>query len=131
MSVTKGSCLCGNVRYQVEGEMRPVCYCHCNQCRKMSGHFVAASQCQLSDISIEGDVTWYQSSDTARRGFCAICSSSLFWQPTDGDRVSIFAGTIDGDTSGIIADKQLCSETKGEYYQLPDVPTVDQGDLQR
>ncbi len=29
-----GGCLCGAVRYEVRGPLRPVVYCHCAQCRR-------------------------------------------------------------------------------------------------
>ena len=36
-------CLCGVVRYEVRGPLRPVIACHCTQCRRTSGPFVAAT----------------------------------------------------------------------------------------
>ena len=42
----RGSCLCGAVRYIVRGELRHVVGCHCGQCRKTSGHYVAATSYQ-------------------------------------------------------------------------------------
>ena len=33
----KGSCLCGNVKFRVSGEIKGVGSCHCSQCRKVSG----------------------------------------------------------------------------------------------
>jgi len=33
----KGSCLCGGVRYEIDGEIGPVNACRCGLCRKMSG----------------------------------------------------------------------------------------------
>ena len=56
-----GSCLCGAVRYEVTGPLRKVVYCHCEQCRKTSGHFVAATACgadKLSILSVVG-LLWY------------------------------------------------------------------------
>ena len=32
-----GSCLCGGVRYEVNGPLKAMAYCHCVQCRKASG----------------------------------------------------------------------------------------------
>ncbi|MDC0435283.1 GFA family protein, partial [bacterium] len=38
-----GSCLCGGVRFVVEGNVGPFELCHCNRCRKVSGSaFVSA-----------------------------------------------------------------------------------------
>ena len=32
-----GSCLCGGVRFQIQGELEPIQVCHCSQCRKAQG----------------------------------------------------------------------------------------------
>ncbi len=117
----KGSCLCGRVTYEITGPLRPVIACHCVQCRKTSGHFVAATQATKKDLHIRGEdnLTWFQSSDSARRGFCAACGSQLFWEPSGQEVVSIMAGTLDGPTSLQISH-HIHNDTKGDYYQLPD-----------
>ncbi|MBI1494266.1 GFA family protein [Halocynthiibacter styelae] len=112
-----GSCLCGDVRFELTGELRPVIACHCVQCRKTSGHHVAATSVRRDQITVQGEVTWYQSSDTARRGFCATCGSNLFWDGT-GANISVFAGTLDGDTGLDIRGHIYC-EYKGDYYDIP------------
>jgi hypothetical protein len=33
----KGHCLCGSVRYEIEGRLGPIVYCHCSMCRRASG----------------------------------------------------------------------------------------------
>lgn len=113
-----GGCLCGAVRYQVTGDLRPVIACHCQQCRKTSGHHVAATSAARWDVRVEGDVTWFGSSDTARRGFCGTCGSNLFWDGP-GDNLSIFAGTLDGPTGLALAGHIYCAD-KGDYYQISD-----------
>lgn len=126
-----GSCLCGSVRYELSGELRPVVACHCNQCRKSSGHYVAATQAIATDVVIKGDaLTWFRSSDRAERGFCSNCGSNLFWREIGGRHISIWAGTIDGPT-GLRMASQLYAESAGDYYDLPDVPVVEQSSLKR
>ena len=122
-----GSCLCGRVRYRVLGPLRSVVGCHCVQCRKASGHFVAATQTRKEHLEIEGgeNITWYQSSAAAKRGFCRTCGSQLFWTKLGSDRTSVMAGTIDGDT-GLMMDRQIYPESKGDYYVLPEVKIIDQ-----
>ncbi len=122
----KGQCLCGAVHYQLTGSIRPVIACHCNQCRKTSGHYVAAIQVKTAELEIEGSdaIRWYQSSDDARRGFCGTCGSQLFWQPRDKDVTSVMAGTIDGKT-GLTIEKQIFCEDKGDYYSLPTLSADD------
>lgn len=126
---TPGSCLCGAVTYQITGPLRPVVACHCTQCRKSTGHYVAATQCAASEIVITGAaLRWFRSSDTAERGFCGTCGSNLFWRRFGSDRMSVMAGSIDGDT-GLRIETQLYPENKGDYYDLPDVPVIDQSTL--
>lgn len=116
--MTSGGCLCGQVRYDIGAQMRPVIACHCTQCRKTSGHHVAASSVDRSAIAIRGDVTWYASSDTARRGFCGICGSNLFWDGP-GQSLSIFVGALDGDSGLEMAGHIFCDD-KGDYYEICD-----------
>ena len=126
----RGSCLCGLVKYEISGSPRPVVGCHCTQCRKSSGHYVAATQTAKSSIAITGQdhLTWFQSSQTARRGFCTTCGSQMFWAEETSDNISVMAGSIDGD-SGLSMDRQLYPDNKGDYYTLPEVAVVDQSTL--
>ncbi|MEO1536344.1 MAG: GFA family protein [Pseudomonadota bacterium] len=122
-----GSCLCGSVSYTINGPFRPVIACHCQQCRKTSGHHVAATSAPRNSIEIAGDVTWYASSDTARRGFCGLCGSNLFWDGK-GSHLSIFAGTLDGPTGMHLAGHIFCAD-KGDYYEINDgLPQAPQDD---
>lgn len=118
----KGQCLCGAVRYELHGAIRPVMACHCVQCRKTSGHYVAATQVETADLDIHGEdhLTWYRSSPKARRAFCSTCGSQLFWRPVEGTVTSVMAGTLDGET-GLVMDKQIYCENKGDYYSLPEL----------
>ena len=114
----RGSCLCGQVRYRVTGPLRPVIACHCLQCRKTSGHFVAATSAPRAAVAVEGAVTWYASSPAARRGVCAVCGSSLFWDGPGGN-LSIHAGTLDRAPGLRLAGHIYCAD-KGDYYQIAD-----------
>ncbi|ARC89529.1 GFA family protein [Rhodovulum sp. MB263] len=117
MSVT-GSCLCGRVRYRIDGPLSPVVACHCSQCRKASGHHVAATTVLRDDLVIEGEQCWFASSTGTRRGFCPVCGSNMFW---DGgqDYLAVFAGTLDGDPGIRMAAHIFCAE-KGAYYEITD-----------
>lgn len=115
----KGGCLCGAVRFVVSGPLRPVIACHCVQCRKTSGHYVAATSAARADLEVTGKVSWFVSSPKARRGFCGICGSSLFWEEGDGSPVSIHAGTLDGPT-GLALARHIFVADKGDYYELAD-----------
>lgn len=96
-----GGCLCGAVTYSVSGDMDDIVGCHCRQCRKTSGHYVAATRVNDRNLSITDQqaLTWYQSSNSARRGFCKHCGSSLFWKNSARKTISIMAGTLDLPTN--------------------------------
>jgi hypothetical protein len=121
-----GSCLCGAVAYEVEGPLREVIGCHCTQCRKQTGHYMAATAAKLDKFEIVKDegLRWYRSSDMAERGFCQICGSTLFWQGKGRDYVAIAAGSVDGETGQRMSFHIFCAD-KGDYYDIAD------GDLQR
>ncbi len=118
----KGGCLCGGVRYEVDGPLRPVIACHCTQCRKTSGHFAAMTAADRESIRLVSQETlvWYDSSDSARRGFCNRCGGNLFWSKHDEAHLSITAGTLDSPT-GLLLTRQIFTEDAGDYYSLDGV----------
>ena len=116
--MTKGGCLCGMITYEVSGALRPVIACHCRQCRKTSGHHVAATATQRENLSIQGNLKWFNSSERAKRGFCPTCGSNLFWDG-GGERISIFAGTLDDPVDLALVTHIYCAD-KGDYYNITD-----------
>lgn len=116
-----GGCLCGAVRYEVSGRLRKVVYCHCEQCRRTSGHFVAATACQPEQLTLTKDegLEWYRSSATAERGFCSNCGSSLFWRPEHGRHIGIMAGAIDAPT-GLTSKEHIYTADASDYLSIAD-----------
>lgn len=115
-----GSCLCGAVRVRVDGPLRDVVNCHCTQCRKWTGHHVAASAAWKQDLDLidpQNALKWYRSSDSARRGFCSHCGSSLFWEMDGAETLTVLAGIIDGVT-GLETRAEIYVGDKGDYYSL-------------
>jgi hypothetical protein len=93
-----GSCICNAVSFEVTGELPAPTACHCKKCRKHSGHFEASTDVPRSAVVIHGsdNLTWYHSSEKVRRGFCAKCGSTLFWDPIYKDWTAIAMGAFDG-----------------------------------
>jgi hypothetical protein len=126
-----GGCLCGAVRYEVRGPLRPVIGCHCTQCRRMTGHFMAATAARHAHFRLLSDSTlgWYAASPEARRGFCTRCGSTLFWQGVGRDYISIAAGTLD-DASGLKVAGHIFVADKGSYYAIEDgTPQTSDGTI--
>lgn len=116
-----GSCLCGSVRYEVDHFERGVIACHCSQCRKTSGHFVAATKAKNTNLRMISDKTlkWYRSSQTAERGFCGLCGSNLFWRRIGDSATSLMAGALESPT-GLTMQSHIYLDNIGDYYSVTD-----------
>jgi hypothetical protein len=116
----RGSCLCGECAFEVAGPLRNIVACHCTQCRKQTGHYLAATSARIADFRMLRDapLRWYRASNTARRGFCSNCGSTLFWQADGRDEISIAAGSFDGPTGLTIEGHIYCAD-RGDYYAIP------------
>ncbi len=116
-----GSCLCGAVTFDVDGDLPGPDACHCTSCRKHSGHVFASTDVPRSAVTIRGEdkIGWYQSSEKARRGFCSICGSSLFWDPLHRDWIGIAMGAFDAPTETRLHVHIFTAE-KGDYYDISD-----------
>lgn len=119
-----GSCMCGKIRFSVNEAVKPPDACHCQLCRKFSGHFFVSSDIKRSQLSIDGEdsITWYQSSTKVRRGFCKHCGSSLFFDPLDHNKhdwTAVAMGAFDTDPETKIT-KHIFVDAKGKYYEITD-----------
>lgn len=128
--ITKGGCQCGAVQFELTGPLDDVVACHCEQCRRTSGHFYAATRLPKSGFRLTRDagLTWFRASDTARRGFCGGCGASLFWERGGSDMISVAAGCLDSPT-GLRIKAHIFTADKGDYYVIDDgVAQYDQAD---
>jgi hypothetical protein len=118
-----GRCLCGAVRYAVSGQLRPVVDCHCERCRRFTGHYLAATSSAAADVAIEdpdGRLTWF-GVPGAGYGFCSACGSSLFWRADSSpDALSICAGTLEPPT-GLVTTDALWVSHASDYFIRPAV----------
>lgn len=125
--VRTGSCLCGGVAFEVHGDVPDVTFCHCEDCRRTTGHFHAAVGIPEEHFTLTSDETlkWYASSDHARRGFCDRCGGNLFWQWIGKPFMSVQAGMFDLPTE-LKGGRHIFVASKGDYYEIADdLPKVD------
>jgi hypothetical protein len=117
----KGSCLCGVVTFSVSSPLGDPVACHCSKCRKSSGHYDASTSVPKTDLVIAGfdKITWFQSSEKVRRGFCSCCGSRLFFEPVFRDWIGISMGAFDELTQVKLAMHIFVAD-KGDYYDLTD-----------
>ena len=116
-----GSCLCGAVKFEVEGDLPGPDACHCTQCRKTSGHYWASTDVKRSALKVDGEfnVAWFRSSEKVQRGFCSTCGASLFWDPIGKDRIAVAMGAFDAPTATQLA-RHIFVADKGDYYEITD-----------
>lgn len=116
-----GSCSCGTVRFEVAGELPPPDACHCTQCRKQSGHYWVSTDVVRANLTVTGgdNLTWFQSSDKVRRGFCSTCGAALFWDHANHDKIGVAMGAFDAPT-GVNIHIHIFTANKGDYYEISD-----------
>lgn len=124
----QGRCLCGGIRYAVQGELRDVINCHCERCRRLTGHHMAATSGARADLTVddpESLLRWFSPVPEAKYGFCGRCGSSLFWYSTvDAGRWSICAGTLDTPTR-LTTSQAWWTSQASDYHQRPELPEFD------
>ena len=123
----QGRCECGQVAFTAILSRTAVTFCHCAQCRRTSGHLWASVKADYADVTFTADatLTWYASSDFAKRGFCRACGSSLFYRLNDEAGIGISAGAFDTPT-GFTPGKHIFCASKGDYYDIAgDAPHID------
>jgi len=97
-----GGCLCGGVRYEVDGSFLRASHCHCSRCRRHTGtSHSTQKRARREDFRLvagEELISVYTPEGGAVKAFCTVCGSSLFGgQWPEGDEVTIRLGSVDGD----------------------------------
>ena len=116
LSMVKGSCLCGAVKISTTKINHHVAACHCSMCRKWGGGALLGVECD-NNISFEGEdnITVYQSSAWAERGFCNKCGSHLFYRLKENNHYYVPVGIFDNNEA-FVFDLEVFIEEKPDYY---------------
>ena len=82
MTTHTGRCFCGQLRFEVEGQARYACFCHCESCQRAAGGaYVPWATFDKSNFSVtSGEMTEHYSSPGVTRGHCRDCGSSLTYE---------------------------------------------------
>jgi hypothetical protein len=119
----QGSCLCGTVRYDVDGPFTTMLSCHCSMCRKHHGApFATYANAALAGFrwtSGERALGHYAASRYYTRSFCTTCGAvAPSLMPGEG-LAFIPAGTLDGDP-GIKVQGHMFVGSKAPWYDITD-----------
>ncbi|HXQ10428.1 MAG TPA: GFA family protein [Caulobacteraceae bacterium] len=93
-----GSCFCGAVQLEVDGEPEAMGYCHCRSCRSWSGGPVNAFSLWRPDAvritAGEASVATYAKTPLSERKYCTKCGGHLMTNHPPLGMVDVFAATI-------------------------------------
>lgn len=95
----RGTCLCGDVQFEIDAESFGVIQCHCSLCRKQGGSasnsatFVPRHTFRW--LKGEGQIGTWRKASGFRSDFCRSCGSPLPNPLGDTDLVWIPVGLID------------------------------------
>jgi len=123
MEVT-GHCLCGAVTYTAEGVETDIHSCHCSMCRRWTGGPAFAAS--VGKVTFEGEenVSRYDSSAWAERGFCKRCGTNLFYRLKESDHYVLWMGTFDDQTPFNLASEIFIDEKPPVYELAGDRPRL-------
>lgn len=129
--VCKGSCLCGQVEYEISGNVGIFQYCHCSRCRKFTGSAHSANLFvkpeQFRWLKGEASVGTYAPdySKYFTTAFCRNCGSSLPWAIKTGKTVVVTAGTLDDSPDIKPTQNVYCGSRAAWYVAASDLPEND------
>ncbi len=128
MASHRGSCLCGEVAYEIDGPFEHAHHCHCSYCRKFHGtayaSYAMAAFAGRRWLRGERGIARYESSPGFQRCFCARCGSAL---PGDPFEQSTFIplGSLDGDPA-VRPEFHMFAASKAPWWEIRDgLPTFD------
>ena len=119
----RGSCLCGNIKFQISGEPYSLSYCHCSRCRKAAGVFSAVLIGKSDDLVItdgQDEIGKFKAGPDAKfeRCFCKECGTSL-GDMNSGDIYVVAASALDDDPK-IRPSLHIHTASKPDWYEIDD-----------
>lgn len=118
----QGGCLCGAMRYEVDGPLTDVSNCHCSMCRRFHGAaFATYAMVSAEDfrwLSGQELLSVYESSPGNGWAFCRVCGSSL-GLPSHGKLISLALGTLDKDP-GVRPEYHIFVGSKAAWHDITD-----------
>ncbi|OZG70819.1 hypothetical protein BTA51_23545 [Hahella sp. CCB-MM4] len=117
-----GGCLCGAVRYRIEGELVDAGYCHCRLCQCSSGAPVLAwlTVQQEALTIVQGKPKAYKSSAHYQRKFCSQCGTQLIFRKTTRPRtVDITIASLD-KPAAVVPEYHIWTDSRIPWFDTND-----------
>ena len=120
-----GQCLCGQITYELEGDLLATAVCHCDHCQRQSGGAFSVNLIVLeSQMAVSGTLSTFE--DRGEHGdavyvyrrFCGECGSPIFSALVEpAGVIAVKAGTLD-DRSDVVPTVQAWCEHKQPWVEL-------------
>lgn len=129
----RGGCLCGAVKYEIDGDIEFASHCHCAMCRKVHGAAFATyggvSSRQFRFTQGADAVRTFESSPGVRRRFCPRCGSPLTWtQDQRPEHIAFTLGTLETPVSPPAGMRHIYVASKAPWYEICDSLPRFEGD---
>ncbi|WP_445358917.1 GFA family protein [Microbulbifer sp. ANSA005] len=126
----KGSCLCGTINFEIEGDFGGFFLCHCSYCRKDTGSAHAANlffaSAKLEWLSGAEQVKTFKLAGTRHsKSFCGQCGSAVPREDPEVGLLAVPAGSLDRPID-VRPNAHIFMGSKAEWdRELEAVPKVD------
>ena len=125
-----GSCLCGDIAWQVDGPLTSIMHCHCSMCRKFHGStyasFAMADPKDFQWIRGEDKAAEFASSDAVTREYCPRCGSAVASTPEGAPFAFMPLGNVAEDPDAS-SSTHIFVDSKAPWCQVPDGVTAHAG----
>lgn len=129
----RGSCLCGEVTFELEEAFLFFHYCHCSRCRKTTGSAHSANifvrRAHFRWVTGEDRVGRFElpAAEYFCTGFCARCGSNLPWVTRNQRYVLVPAGALDAVPT-VLPGRNVFWASRAPWYESPAaLPCLDEG----
>ncbi len=128
-----GHCLCGEVTYELAGELMVTAVCHCDHCQRQSGGAFSVNLiAHESQLTVQGELKVYGDPGDDETGaihverrFCGTCGSPIVSALLGSDGIiAVKAGTL-ADRSGVVPDVQAWCVDRQPWVELPIARSID------
>ena len=120
-----GSCLCGEVKYEISGKVGDIVHCHCQTCRKAHGAaFSSVAAVNDHEFHLLGNVTLgcFESSKGKKRYFCVNCGTQIYAKREGTEHIVLRLGYLDDDPQSVEKSHIWLSQKASWYSLRSDVP---------
>ena len=123
-----GRCLCGQISYELSGDVIATAVCHFDHCQRQSGGAFSVNLIAMeSQLAVSGDLATFEDrgeNDDAvyvYRRFCGSCGSPIYSAMIEpAGLIAVKAGTLD-EKSAVAPNVEAWCEQKQPWVDLPGI----------